>query len=297
MDEKKMKIKLHLLEMKRIPIYLFLLYFLFVMVIYLKADFLLRLKKPSTYIIIVSWVVLTLLSLLENSRIRDFLKKHAAVTNGAVLLISPAASFLVVEVMVSNFNRDMFLHYSFYNLIWYVILYYFLFALMRDCKHTVAIGNTAVYIASMINYFVYLFRGNPILPSDLLAWQSGMSVASGYHISFSEGFLISTLIMYFVYTLGYKLEKTERKPSVINRTVVAVTLVILLDYVLAFTAIGAASFFGKPFKNRVLSVGFGAFCVSLIRFLCSFVSGIVNWADYVLNLLNGVKMYMICLLN
>ena len=46
------------------------------------------------------------------------------------------------------------------------------------------------------------------------------------------------------------------------KTFVAFTLVILLDYVLAFTSIGAASIFGKPFKNRMVSVGVGAFCVS-----------------------------------
>ncbi|HEX3038025.1 MAG TPA: energy-coupled thiamine transporter ThiT [Oscillospiraceae bacterium] len=64
------------------------------------------------------------------------------------------------------------------------------------------------------------------------------------------------------------------------KTFIAFTLVILLDYVLAFTSVGAASIFGKPFKNRMVSVGVGAFCVSVLRFLCSFVSGIVNWADY-----------------
>lgn len=65
----------------------------------------------------------------------------------------------------------------------------------------------------------------------------------------------------------------------VAKTFLAFALVILLDYVLAFTSIGAASIFGKPFKNRAVSVGLGAFCVSLLRFLCSFVSGIVNWGS------------------
>lgn len=65
-----------------------------------------------------------------------------------------------------------------------------------------------------------------------------------------------------------------------SKTLLAFTLVILLDYVLAFTSVGLACVFGKPFKNRAVSVGVGAFCVSVLRFLCSFVSGIVNWADY-----------------
>ena len=56
--------------------------------------------------------------------------------------------------------------------------------------------------------------------------------------------------------------------------------VILLDYVLAFTALGTAAFFGKPFKKRVVSVAVGTISVTFLRFLCSFVSGILIWGSY-----------------
>ncbi len=56
--------------------------------------------------------------------------------------------------------------------------------------------------------------------------------------------------------------------------------VILLDYVLAFTVLGTASFFGKPFKKRVASVAVGAAAVGILRFLCSFLSGILIWSSY-----------------
>jgi thiamine transporter len=56
--------------------------------------------------------------------------------------------------------------------------------------------------------------------------------------------------------------------------------VILLDYVLAFTVLGTAAFFGKPFKSRVASVAVGATVVGFLRFLCSFLSGILVWASY-----------------
>ena len=56
--------------------------------------------------------------------------------------------------------------------------------------------------------------------------------------------------------------------------------VIVLDYVLAFTVLGAASLFGKPFKNRAVSVAVGAVAVTFLRFLCSFFSGILIWGSY-----------------
>ena len=60
----------------------------------------------------------------------------------------------------------------------------------------------------------------------------------------------------------------------------AFVLVILLDYILAFTVLGSASLFGKPFKNKSTSIAVGAFSVTTLRFLCSYVSGIVVWGCY-----------------
>lgn len=57
--------------------------------------------------------------------------------------------------------------------------------------------------------------------------------------------------------------------------------VVLLDYVLAFTVLGTASFFGKPFKKRAVSVAVGSVAVCLLRFVCSFLSGLLLWGEYV----------------
>ena len=57
--------------------------------------------------------------------------------------------------------------------------------------------------------------------------------------------------------------------------------VVLLDYVLAFTAFGLADLFAKPFgKRRLIGYGVGAVCVNLLRFVCSFLSGWIIWGSY-----------------
>lgn len=55
---------------------------------------------------------------------------------------------------------------------------------------------------------------------------------------------------------------------------------ILLDYVLAFTVLGLACWFAKPFKNKVLGAGAATLAVCLLRYICSFLSGYVVWKDY-----------------
>lgn len=57
--------------------------------------------------------------------------------------------------------------------------------------------------------------------------------------------------------------------------------VVLLDYVLAFTAFGLADLFAKPFgKHKLVGYGVGAAAVNIVRFICSFLSGWIIWGVY-----------------
>lgn len=81
----------------------------------------------------------------------------------------------------------------------------------------------------------------------------------------------------FAHSLLQMLIKFDAPPA---KTFWAFAAVVLLDYVVAFTCLGLASFFGKPFKNRAVSIAVGSAVVCFLRFLCSFASGILIWADY-----------------
>jgi thiamine transporter len=66
----------------------------------------------------------------------------------------------------------------------------------------------------------------------------------------------------------------------------SITLCILLDYVLAFTALGVASLFAAPFEKnakpsvRIIGYIVGAVGGSFLRFICSYISGIILWDSY-----------------
>jgi thiamine transporter len=62
-------------------------------------------------------------------------------------------------------------------------------------------------------------------------------------------------------------------------TVAAYFGMIMLDYVLAFTLLGTASVFAKPFQNRMAGVAVGTAIVCGMRFVCSFLSGFLIWAS------------------
>lgn len=81
----------------------------------------------------------------------------------------------------------------------------------------------------------------------------------------------------FTHSLMQMLLRFDAPPA---KTLGAFAVVILMDYIIAFTVIGAASVFGKPFKNRTVSVVAGSCAVCLIRLLCSFISGVTVWREY-----------------
>ena len=63
-------------------------------------------------------------------------------------------------------------------------------------------------------------------------------------------------------------------------TLGAMLLCILLDYLLAYAVMGLSCVFGKPLGNRSASVAVGTVVAGLLRYLCSFLSGVIIWREY-----------------
>lgn len=82
----------------------------------------------------------------------------------------------------------------------------------------------------------------------------------------------------FVYSLLQMLLGFYVPPA---NTLWATALCVMLDYVIAFSVVGAASFFAKICgSHRLAGYGVGAAIVCVIRFLCSFLSGVIIWGSY-----------------
>lgn len=112
MGQKQLQIKFNMKSKKAIPIYLLFVYYLFLSVIYLKQESITEGKVQSLMCYTLIWIILSIFSLLEITAVRDFLKKHYRWINGLMLVVSPVISFLMTELMVDNFNLDMFKAYS-----------------------------------------------------------------------------------------------------------------------------------------------------------------------------------------
>ena len=59
-----------------------------------------------------------------------------------------------------------------------------------------------------------------------------------------------------------------------------VLILILADYLVAFTCLGLGGIFRDRIKNQALALALGGALVSVIRFICHFISGVTIWGGY-----------------
>ena len=62
--------------------------------------------------------------------------------------------------------------------------------------------------------------------------------------------------------------------------IAAYLILIFADYIIAFGALGFGGMFKNKIKNPVIAIGLGGAVVSVIRFICHFISGVTIWGDY-----------------
>ena len=60
----------------------------------------------------------------------------------------------------------------------------------------------------------------------------------------------------------------------------AYLILILADYVIAFSALGLGGIFKSRIKKQALALALGGGVVSVIRFVCHFISGVTIWSGY-----------------
>lgn len=60
----------------------------------------------------------------------------------------------------------------------------------------------------------------------------------------------------------------------------AFLILAFCDYIIAFSALGLGGMFKNKIKNDVLSISIGGILVTVIRFICHFISGATIWKDY-----------------
>lgn len=134
-------------------------------------------SRDMLYVQLFLWSAL----LVFSRRAREYLEGHGGHAWFAVLTcITPVWGFYMIERVRNGVLGTMGWLYVTGNI--------FLLALLHACLYCVlpykklAIGSflTACFVFGLANYYVSLFKGNPVMPNDLLSLNTAFQVAGGY---------------------------------------------------------------------------------------------------------------------
>lgn len=108
-------------------------------------------------------------------------------------------NFSVIQSVHSVFTRNIFILIC--NILIIVSVNALLKNIVRRKKIMMVVSGLFFTMWSIGNYYVFMYHGNPILPSELLNFNTALNVASTYKISFS--IVTFTILLFFPIELCY----------------------------------------------------------------------------------------------
>ncbi|MBO6015319.1 MAG: LTA synthase family protein [Lachnospiraceae bacterium] len=162
---------------------------------------------------IVSMSVLTLLAILFLWIPNPFQEKKRVntVLLLAVTFFAGILNFVGMEYVSGNFAKLRHL-IGLANLVVIYFLMMTIFAIFNRIKVSVTVTTAALYVFTLGNYFTMLFRGIPILASDLLLIRTAMSVAGDFVYKINYNVLVYSMFLLLILILLARIPEQERLP-------------------------------------------------------------------------------------
>lgn len=112
-----------------------------------------------------------------------------------LFIIVPFGAFAVTETAYNPLFFDIPFSRAFLNFIIYMGIQIGLVLIFRNCSVAYSVLLIFAWLFGVANYYVMKFKGNPLLPSDLLAYKTAAQVAGNYQLTLSDSIVFSTLLL------------------------------------------------------------------------------------------------------
>ena len=210
---------------------------------------------------------LFLFGIIVSFRISKKVKKEDAIVVKYVSRISViSATAVLMYYIIERINGNVYsisILYAIGNIGIYLLIIIIIFMLFRRLWISVITAVSIAYIFALVNRFVLLFRGTPIVPGDFLIINTAKNVFKNYQYRFEWNmFFCLMLVLVWCGVVIYVLDvKKETKKEALNWTLPAVLLISLI----------IGSDFYKPrldlwdLKSNLRTYGIGISLVSGIR--------------------------------
>lgn len=166
--------------------------------------------------------------LFYNSGFNNRLKKYYS---GILFGLIPFISMCVLQLFSGNTVFDIKISILVVNYIFIFSVYLFIYIFTNRIGITFIIGSTLFYLIGLTYYYVLLFRGLPIIPTDFYSMGTAMSIVDGYKFEFNLVILVTILILFFIFTISknlkYSFKVSFREKVLTIILTVGITIVII----------------------------------------------------------------------
>lgn len=146
------------------------------------ADDLFDFKVSGTnYFLILSFICIVFLvvSIIISKIVCKYLPLIKNYVLEILLISSSMQIFILTELVTYNFWY-IDVEKRILNFLILFIIYLLVFIIIYKPVFCICLCNAVIFTVSIINYYVLIFRGKPILPWDLSAFNTALNVAKGY---------------------------------------------------------------------------------------------------------------------
>lgn len=126
------------------------------------------------------------------------------------MLMIAVWSFMLVEGFCMHTIYTLSMDKIVWNLLLYLILELLIWMPLRSIKWTSIVMTGICGLVGCVNYFVIIFRGNPVAWGDLAQAKTALSVAGGYQYTFNANFVVA-LVMTLACIVWCALLKEEKR--------------------------------------------------------------------------------------
>ena len=168
---------------------------------------------------------------------RDGAKRALLALHDAALLIAASAlSLLTTEYVVKGLTVNM-QKSLWQGLLCYLALYAALYLICGRARLAVCIGQAVFLVHALVDHYVTLFRGTPVLLGDILAIGTAADVAEGYSVPVEKSVLLAALAALLFCTAVWRMRRVWRAPAR-RRLPVVLALAVLVCGGLRVTGTG-----------------------------------------------------------
>lgn len=173
--------------------------FLYLLIVYnYVSGNILSAQKSFRFVSILFW----LLSIMLYDRKRlNMVLIHICIgreyLNYILFAIVPFGAFVISETVYNPMALDMAISRVFLNYILYLGIQIGLTLLLSNISVAYTVLLIFAWIFGVANHYVMEFKGNPLLPSDLLAYKTAAKVVGNYHFDLSDSIVYGTLLLMF----------------------------------------------------------------------------------------------------